>query len=428
MKHFIKFIIFSVLVVAIAFFIHKFSRSYSLNIMYSDLEWVINTKGCNDARAFDFDEDNNLYIAFKDKIKIIKNDSKEVQLINNSDLNIYDIIYDNNNLIISTDNRVLQYDLEENIYTEIINNLPNEGLNKEIELALYNNCLYISIGSNTNSGVVEREGDPYDIPTFQWVLSGEFFGENKTGAFSEYSTFIKKGEKINEAKISSGSLLKYDLNSKEVVTYASGIRNIKGIAFNSDNDLLAIVGGMEYSGIRPISNDSDYIYKLREKHWYGWPDFSGGDPINSERFSDGGIINKFLILNHPSEVPYGPIYQHFSVSSLKGFAIDTNGEVLKKDNGIFADNKENYLYELSKSGVAKMIVDLGDNSYVEQIKSKGSAIYVLDSKAGNIYKLQNKGINSLFNLPKVLWVFLIIFILVIIVSIVYKVKIKEIKG
>ena len=91
MKHFIKFIIFSVLVVAIAFFIHKFSRSYSLNIMYSDLEWVINTKGCNDARAFDFDEDNNLYIAFKDKIKIIKNDSKEVQLINNSDLNIYDI-------------------------------------------------------------------------------------------------------------------------------------------------------------------------------------------------------------------------------------------------------------------------------------------------------------------------------------------------
>ena len=101
---------------------------------------------------------------------------------------------------------------------------------------------------------------------------------------------------------------------------------------------------------------------------------------------------------------------------------------MKKDNGIFADNKENYLYELSKSGVAKMIVDLGDNSYVEQIKSKGSAIYVLDSKAGNIYKLQNKGINSLFNLPKVLWVFLIIFILVIIVSIVYKVKIKEIKG
>ena len=98
---------------------------------------------------------------------------------------------------------------------------------------------------------------------------------------------------------------------------------------------------------------------------------------------------------------------------------------MKEDTVIFADNKENYIYGLSKEGIASQIVELGKNSYIEEIKCIENAIYILDSKCGNIYKLQIKGMNSLFNLPKIVWLFLITFIVVIIMSIVYKYKGKE---
>ncbi len=33
---------------------------------------------------------------------------------------------------------------------------------------------------------------------------------------------------------------------------------------------------MEDEGYRPLSGDSDYIYKIEGKGtWYGWPDYSG---------------------------------------------------------------------------------------------------------------------------------------------------------
>ena len=39
--------------------------------------------------------------------------------------------------------------------------------------------------------------------------------------------------------------------------------------------------------VRGIKNDRDYIYEINGDRWYGWPDYSGGDPITSPRFTDG---------------------------------------------------------------------------------------------------------------------------------------------
>ena len=79
--------------------------------------------------------------------------------------------------------------------------------------------------------------------------------------------------------MSNASILRYDLNSKEFITYATGIRNVEGLAVNSIGKLTAIVGGMEDNGVRSVKDDVDYIYDIKEKAWYGWPDFSGGDPM-----------------------------------------------------------------------------------------------------------------------------------------------------
>ena len=70
---------------------------------------------------------------------------------------------------------------------------------------------------------------------------------------------------------------------------------------------------MEDSGVRAVKDDVDYIYDIKERAWYGWPDFSGGDPITSPRFSDGTNKLSFVIANHPTEVTLGPRYQHDKV-------------------------------------------------------------------------------------------------------------------
>ena len=71
---------------------------------------------------------------------------------------------------------------------------------------------------------------------------------------------------------------------------------------------------------------------------------SGGDPITSPRFSDGTNKLSYIIENHPTETPLPPRYQHNSLQSLKGLAIDYEGKCFPKDTVIFADNKENCIY------------------------------------------------------------------------------------
>jgi hypothetical protein len=54
---------------------------------------------------------------------------------------------------------------------------------------------------------------------------------------------------------------------------------------------------------------------------------------------------------------------------------------------ILGDNKENYIYGISKDGAVFALVDLGDNSNIQDIKWFNGSIYVLDSKMGCLYSL-----------------------------------------
>ena len=338
----------------------------------------------------------NLYIAFKNTIKIINNDNKEEILVNDKTLNIYDIACYNNDIIIASDNRVLLYDVNKEQYTELINCLPNNGLNYKTNIILNGDYLYISIGSNTNSGVVDENNKNEDKASFEWESTG--IGYNNNYAFVPFGEKVIEGQKIKESVLSNASILRYDLNNNEFITYATGIRNVEGLAIDSLGKLIAIVGGMEDSGVRAVKDDADYIYDIKEKAWYGWPDFSGGDPITSPRFSDGTNKLSFVIANHPTEVTLGPRYQHDKVTALKGLTIDYEGKCFPKDTVIFADNVDNYIYVLTENGTSKAIVALDKDSYIEKIKYNDANIYILDSKGGCLYKIGGQINTAIFNL------------------------------
>ena len=225
---------------------------------------------------------------------------------------------------------------------------------------------------------------------------------------------------MKEGIISNGTILSYDFTSGKISTFATGIRNIEGLDFNNEGKIIAIVGGMEYKGSRAVKDDKDYIYEIKENAWYGWPDYSGGDSITSPKFSDGTNKLEPVISNPPTKTPYGPIYQHYNLSSLKGLAVDREGNILGQDVIVFADNKENYLYSLGKNNVANKIVDLGDNSKVEVIRCYKDGIYVLDSKVGVLYKLESTGNKTIFKLPIIIWGFIIVFIVALIIAEVLK--------
>lgn len=427
MGRFIKFLVGSILIVTISFGIYEISNKYNLNIISKNIDWSINAKGCSGAKAFDFDDEGNLYIAFNNAIKIIKKDNDEEVLIKESSFEIFDIIAFEDYIFIATDNRLVKYNIIDNTSENIIMNLPNEGLNKETKLIINNDKLYITIGTNTNSGIAES-GKAHDKPSFHWILTGSNYGEVKTGPFSPYGIAVEPESEIKEVPISNGVILLYDINSKKQSIFATGIRNIEGMDIDSENNLIAIVGGMEDLGSRAVKDDMDYVYEIKEKAWYGWPDFSGGDPITSPKFSDGNNKLDFLIRNHPTEVPYGPIYQHSSLSSLRGLAIDIEGKIFPKNTIILGDNKENYIYALSKEGVATPIVDLGDNSNIQEIRWFNGSIYVLDNKMGCLYSLNQRTSNQVFNLPKIIWIFIIGFFIVIVIILGFRINQLKSRG
>lgn len=428
MKKFVKFLFISVIVVTTAFGVFKIKNKHYLDILNKNIEWSITLKGFEGAKSFDFDEKGNVYIAFEDRIRVLNKNGNDELVIKEKQFNILDILYYKNNLYIATDNRILEYDLSTKVYKEVVSKIPNNGINKKVGLLLDGDKLYFSVGSNTNSGVVSSKGEAHDVATGQWILNGNNYGEAKTGGFTDYSVSTENNEKVESQKVGSAAILTYDIKSGDINLFSHGIRNIKGWDIDKDKKIKAIVGGMQDTNPRNIKDDKDYIYNLEKDVWYGWPDYSGGDPITSPRFTNSEK-HEFLIKNHIDKNPSAPIYQDKDVSSLEGLAIDREGKCFESGTLVFGNNKENYIYVLNKKGVARKLVSLGNKSKVEKILFNNESFYILDSKAGCLYNLKYTRDINIVELPKVFWIFLIVFILVIVIVLLTKnMSLKNKKG
>lgn len=402
--------------------VYKLSNKYNINILKNNIDCTIVVKGCEKAKAIAADEDNNIYIAFADYIKSINKEGKEKSVYKNKDMDIEDIVYYYNNIIFISNDSIYKFSLLDESMETLCSNIPLSGNNIKRRLLLNKDTLYIAIGARTNSGI--SEGDYADISPIEVTLNGNNYGAKLTGAFKKYGVRSEDGEKISPGTIGNAAIYSLNLKNKKLSLYSTGIRGIKGITSNSKGEITAIFSGMENSGVRPINRDKDYIYKVEKGAFYGWPDFSGGDPIDSPRFKGEEIIKPLIKNSKDKNVP-APIYQSDSLNSLQGIAADEDGKVLEKDTLMFWDSRTEKICTLSAQNVYKEILKLKSSSNIENIICANNEFLLLDNEAGCVYSIHKKGSSLGFNLPIVIIFFIFMLIVTLLIIVLYKLLNKD---
>lgn len=356
------------------------------NLKYRGLKKAVDVTG---------DENENYYIAYKTKLQYIDSNGKSFIIFSNKNMNINSLEYYKETLYFSSDESVYAYDLHKKECNKIISDLPNFGDYKDSIIKINNDYLYITIGASTNSGVVGKdnkwlENNSYncDVSPYKIVLKGLNFGNSKTGAFVSYKTKSIKGQIVPGHFPGNASVIMYNLKTKLRATYAWGIKNVEGLDFDSKDRMIVSIGGMENRGSRAVKGDTDYIYILKYKNWYGWPDYSGGDPITSPKFksSTNGTI-PFVLENHPTENPRAPFYVHKNLSSLKKLSVDKKGTLGEIDDIYFYDDKDKNICSINEKGILKEKIKFKGKNKISSIKYINNKIVFLDYNTGDLYEL-----------------------------------------
>ncbi|MEX1184184.1 MAG: sugar dehydrogenase [Gemmatimonadota bacterium] len=168
--------------------------------------------------------------------------------------------------------------------------------------------LYLGSGQATNAGVVgpdlspfiEQNSDLRPVPCQDLVLTGmnyvtpDFRSDDPadsavTGAFVPFGTATEPGRRIEgDPRTCGGSILRFDPRDAEgtVRAFAWGFRQPIGFAWDSRNAMFVTVNGTNVEGSRPIADEYDPTYRVREGQWYGHPDFSAAlIQLDDARFS-----------------------------------------------------------------------------------------------------------------------------------------------
>lgn len=427
MSKYIKFIIAFVMLVAAALLVYFIEKSRSYDIKDTTFSIDVKYKGLMNARDFAIDENNNFYIAYKEKIQFIDSSGKSFDIIKDSNYDINALTYKKGKLYFTSGTKVIMCDLIGKNTKDIVVNLPNFGDNKESLITIINDKLYISIGSATNAGVVGKDNEwinnfpyNYDISPIDLILTGKNFGNEKTGAFTMYGTKSISAQVIPKHEPGNASILEYDISTGKCTTFASGIRNVKGMDFSCEGALIVTLGGMEPVGLRPIFGDSDYIYEIDKGKWYGWPDYSGGDPVTSPKFKgDKKSSVDFILQKHPDSMPPAPMYQHKSLGTLSVLAIDRQSILGLKDSIYFYDNGENCLYEFANKKAVNKKVDFSSKHKIVSMHFSSECLNLLDGEKGCIYSLKVQKDSHSISVRKDIIFYLIGIIIIIIVKILW---------
>jgi glucose/arabinose dehydrogenase len=152
--------------------------------------------------------------------------------------------------------------------------------------------LWFGVGSATNSGVVsshdpvnnkwiKKRTDAHDIPCRDVVLTGRVFREEDalgpkgqiatTGAFQAFRHSDAVRIPGRDPCTSALFRLRPDAKTPELVAW--GFRNPVALALDAGGNVVVGMQGADIRGTRPIADDPDAIYRVREGAWYGWPDY-----------------------------------------------------------------------------------------------------------------------------------------------------------
>ena len=184
--------------------------------------------------------------------------------------------------------------------------------------------VYFTQGTVTNSGVVGPENYTFgwlarhpglhDVPCKDIKVEGYNFrsanpltadpnDEAKTGAFVPFGTPTTKHQIIKGRVPCSGAVMKISPDGGEPELVAWGLRNPFGVAFAPDGQLFVTDNSYDNRGSRPIFGSGDYLWKITQDTWYGWPDYAGGRPVAMDRYSPPG---KPALTRLLAEIPNKP--------------------------------------------------------------------------------------------------------------------------
>lgn len=184
--------------------------------------------------------------------------------------------------------------------------------------------LYFGIGSATNAGVVGLDNvergwvgahpEVRDVPCKTVKLRGTNFTVANpltpdaldmatTGAFAPFGKTTARLQELRGALPCTGAVLRAKPDGTAMELVAWGLRNPVGLAFAPDGQLYTAVQGFEDRGSRPVLGDRDYVYRVEQGQWYGWPDFAGGRSVTAEEFQKPSMPATPLLAEVPGRPP-----------------------------------------------------------------------------------------------------------------------------
>lgn len=414
MKSFLKYIVIIALAAGMAYFMNTYLTSSSLLIENPKKDYSIKLKGLSDVVCFDIEDNGNIIIAQKKKISLLKMDGTTSTLIKTNDDNIISMVENRGKIYYIQGNKLICFDINTGDKEELIKDIPIKGQCGECKMIKYEDGILLSISAVSNSGVVDDRQvafgmTVYDRSPINLYSLGSTFGKDETGPFCEYGKKLNKDEKIEGSLPANACVLKVNSNGTKEI-FVSGVKKVKGMAVDNKGHVYMAVEGMKNVGIRPIANDSDYIYEVEKGEWLGWPDFSGGDPVTSPKFRVNNERVNFILENHITENPKAPLYMYGKPGTITSLAfVDKNN--YEKEGLVFFDLKKGKLYFCNDNIVPQEIINTDGMCNISCIKTIGDKMYMLDSTKGVIYcvcdKVSMKNENMMFLLYFAMGIFAI---------------------
>ena len=179
--------------------------------------------------------------------------------------------------------------------------------------------IYMGSGPAANSAVVgidiapfvERSPQLRTTPCEDIVLTGQNFETPDfrtedasdtalTGAYVPFGTETMPGERIPGTTKCGGAVLSFDPADPEgtLKVHAWGFRNIIGLGWDGEGNMYAGVNGYDNRGSRPVNDEYDATYLVREGEWYGWPDYSARlEPLTDPKFDLPDALQAPVVVN-----------------------------------------------------------------------------------------------------------------------------------
>lgn len=208
----------------------------------------------------------------------------------------------------------------------LVEDLPSTGDHHTNALAVHNGYIYFGQGTATNSAVVGEDNASFgwlrrmpavhDIPcgtitlrgvnyTTDNVLTDDPGDKAVTGAYSPFGKETTRGQTIPGKVPCNGAVMRIPLTGGQPELVAWGLRNPYAIAASPEGKLFVTDNAYDERGSRPVWGAADVLWELKEGAWYGWPDFSAGQPIwNDEEYQSPDAHGvKRLLEKHPAIPP-----------------------------------------------------------------------------------------------------------------------------